>query len=148
MPENVRLRLIDLNAVQKLLYQQQPVWVLIWFNWMQSKDCYINTSPCKCWYESPWRSWSGNCFVWFHKTKHKFVDFLMLFVTLLYFSRCDREQISVLLYCIKTMGSRWHHVSVCFSSSGRTIVILKLSQLHQIYFHLRNCPMYVACCQA
>ena len=50
--------------------------------------------------------------------------FLMLFVTLLYFSRCDREQISMLLYCIKTKGSRWHHVRVCFSSSCRTIVIL------------------------
>ena len=146
------------------------MWGWDWSIWMQSKNFYINNSLYGCWYDSiecspkTVISTPARVSVDMNHLEGVEVEIALCgfikqsislliswcFLSLCYISLGVTENFLYfsVLYCIKTMGSRWHHVRVCFSSSGRTIVILKLSQLHQIYFHLRNCPMYVACCQA
>ena len=63
----------------------------------------------------------------FTKLNRSLLDFQILFLTSLYFSRCDKAQISVSLYHIKTIGSRWCLLHVCLSSSGTNIVTLSIS---------------------
>lgn len=62
------------------------------------------------------------------KKAESLLDFLILFVTSLYLPRCDRAQISVSLYRIKTIGSKSGTGRVCLSNSKTNIVTLSVSK--------------------
>ena len=63
----------------------------------------------------------------FTKLSWSLLDFLILFVTSLYFSRCDRAQILASLYRIKVIGSSWCPGCVFLNSSVTNIVTLSVS---------------------
>ena len=67
------------------------------------------------------------CFCGFTKLSRRLLNFLVLFDTSLYFSRCDRAQISDSLYHIKTIDSSCCAGSICSSSSGTNIATLSVS---------------------
>ena len=81
----------------------------------------------------------------FTKLSRSLLDFLILFITSLHYSRCDRAQISVSLYRTKTISSRWFARHVCLSSSDTNIVTLSISNFTRSKF---SCLFSLTCCQA
>ena len=106
-----------------LLLCSLTIWSWGWSGWIRSKHCNISTSMLNCWYKPPGKSWWRTRFVCYYKTKKSLLDFLILFVTILYFSRCDKAKISVSLYHMKTMCSRWCPGCVCLSSFRTNVVV-------------------------